>query len=264
MALENFRTYFAVPLIIKGEVKGVLEILNRSILEPDQEWLDFLNTLATQTAIAIDNAQLYEELQSANMEMRLAYETTLEGWSRALEMRDMETKGHSQRVTRMTMLLAREMNLPEEALVHIRRGALLHDIGKMAIPDQILRKPGPLNDEEWALMRQHPVLAYEMLQSIPYLHPALEIPYSHHERWDGSGYPQGLKGEAIPLPARIFAVVDVYDALISERPYRLAWTNEEALDYIRGQARLQFDPEVVEIFLRLQSVTERITENLGE
>lgn len=251
LASEKFCSYIAIPLVAKGEVKGVLEIFHRAALRPDKDWLEFLETLATQAAIAINDASLYEGLQSANLELKMAYDTTLEGWSRTLEMRDMETKGHSQRVTRLAILLARELGMRDEELVHLRRGALLHDIGKMAIPDHILNKPGPLDEQEWALMRQHPVFAYELLRPIPFLRQALDIPYCHHEKWDGSGYPRGLRKEAIPLPARIFAVVDVWDALISERPYRPAWPTQKALAYLREQAGKHFDPQVVEIFLRL-------------
>jgi HD-GYP domain-containing protein (c-di-GMP phosphodiesterase class II) len=174
---------------------------------------------------------------------------TLEGWSRALDMRDKETEGHSIRVTEMTLRLGRLLGVRDVEEVHLRRGSLLHDMGKIGIPDAILLKPGPLTAEEWEVMRTHPVRAYEMLAPIPYLSKALEIPHCHHEKWDGSGYPRGLKGEEIPLSARIFAVVDVYDALTSDRPYRPAWTKEKALDHIREQTGKHFDPQVVEAFL---------------
>jgi len=249
---EGFIAYYGVPLIAKGQVKGVLEIFHRAPLKPDPEWLDFLQTLAGQAAIAIDNAELFESLQRANVELNLAYDTTLEGWAHALELRDMETEGHTQRVTEMTLRLARAMGMSEAELMHVRRGALLHDIGKMGIPDSILRKPGPLTEEEWEIMRQHPVYAYEMLSPIAHLRPALDIPYCHHEKWDGTGYPQGLKGEQIPLAARIFAVVDVWDALLSERPYRLAWPKERVIRYICEQAGRHFDPQVVEVFMELE------------
>ena len=240
-----------MPLIAKGQVVGVLELFHREPLDPDPEWLDFLETLAGQAAIAIDNAELFDNLHRANVELTLAYETTLEGWARALELRDYETEGHSQRVTELTVRIARAMGLSEAQLVHVRRGALLHDIGKMGVPDSILLKPGKLTDEEWEIMRQHPVYAYEMLSPITYLKPALDIPYCHHEKWDGTGYPRGLKGERIPLPARIFAVVDVWDALLSDRPYRKAWSEEKVLEHIQEQAGKHFDPAVVETFLKL-------------
>jgi PAS domain S-box-containing protein len=192
-----------------------------------------------------------EALRKSSDELRLAYDSTLQGWSNALEMREHETAGHSQRVVHLTMQIARAMGMKEEELVHIQRGALLHDIGKMGIPDSILLKPGPLSDEEWTVMRMHPVFAYHLLSIIPYLEPALDIPHYHHEKWDGSGYPRGLKGEEIPLAARIFAVVDVYDALSNDRPYRKAWEKAAVVNYLKEQSGLHFDPEVVEAFLRL-------------
>jgi PAS domain S-box-containing protein len=196
-----------------------------------------------------------EEIRRAHEELTLACDTSLEGWSRALELRDRDTEGHSQRVTRMTALLARAMNVSAEELVHIRRGALLHDIGKMGIPDSILRKPGPLTEEEWVVMRKHPEYAYEMLAPIAYLRPALDIPYHHHERWDGTGYPCGLQGENIPLAARIFAVVDVWDALCSNRPYSSGWSTTAVRDHIQSLAGTHLDPKVVEIFMSLESVS---------
>jgi putative nucleotidyltransferase with HDIG domain len=248
---EGFVACYAVPLIAKGKVKGVLEIFQRDRQQVDPEWEDFLGTLAGQAAIAIDNAMLFNDLQRSNTELTLAYDTTLEGWAHALELRDMETEGHSQRVTQMTLRLARAMGMRERELEHVRRGALLHDIGKMGIPDNILLKPGPLTDEEWEIMRRHPSYAYEMLAPISYLRPALEIPYCHHEKWDGTGYPRGLQGEEIPLAARIFAVIDVWDALRSDRPYRDAWEEDRVLDYIRSESGRHFDPDVVDRFMGL-------------
>ncbi len=258
---RHFGAYFAVPLIAKGQVKGVLEVFHDTPLAPDVEWREFLETLAGQAAIAIDNAALFEELQRSNTELTLAYDTTLEGWARALELRDKETVGHSKRVTEMTLHIARTMNIRDTDLVHVYRGAVLHDIGKMGIPDSILLKPGPLTEAEWVIMRQHPTYAYEMLSPIAYLRPALDIPYCHHERWDGSGYPRGLRGESIPLAARIFAVVDVWDALCSDRPYRSAWEVERVLDYIREQSGRHFDPRVVEIFFASLSVMQGMMES---
>jgi PAS domain S-box-containing protein len=248
---EGFIVYFGVPLIAKGNVKGVLEIFHRAPLEPDTEWFDFLKALSGQAAIAIDNATLFDGMQRANIELTIAYDTTLEGWSRTLELRDIETEGHSQRVTEMTLRLGRTLGMTEEELVHVRRGALLHDIGKMGIPDNILHKPGKLTDEEWEIMYQHPVYAKKLLSHISFLRPAMDIPYCHHEKWDGTGYPQKLKGEQIPLAARIFAVVDVWDALTSDRPYRKAWKKKKAVEYIREQAGKHFDPKVVEAFLEM-------------
>jgi PAS domain S-box-containing protein len=248
---EQFGAYLGVPLVAKGVVKGVLEIFHREPINPDPAWLDFLEALGTQAAIAIDSSHLFYDLQRSNMELMLAYDATLEGWSRALDLRDKETEGHTQRVTSLTVELARDFGLRDTELVHVRRGALLHNIGKMGIPDGILRKPGPLTDDEWGLMRQHPVFAYDLLSPVTYLAPALHIPLCHHEYWDGSGYPRGLKGEEIPLPARIFAVIDVWDALRSDRPYRPAWSEEAALEYIQKRAEHQFDPMVVERFVNL-------------
>ncbi len=251
IAGENFSAYFGVPLIVKGHVKGVLEIFHRAQLNPDPEWLNFLEAMAEQTAIAVDNAQLFNSLQHSNLELNQAYDDTIEGWSRAMDLRDKETEGHTQRVTEMTERLARAMGISEVELVHIRRGALLHDMGKMGVPDHILLKPDKLTDDEWVIMRQHPQYAYEMLSPIAYLRPALDIPYCHHEKWDGTGYPRGLKGEQIPLAARIFAVVDVWDALRSDRPYRPGWSEEKVREYILEQSGMHFDPEIAERFLRM-------------
>jgi PAS domain S-box-containing protein len=196
-----------------------------------------------------------EEIRRAHEELTLACDTSLEGWSRALELRDRDTEGHSQRVTQMTLLLARAMDVSAEQLVHIRRGALLHDIGKMGIPDSILRKPGPLTEEEWVIMRKHPEYAYAMLSPIAYLRPALDIPCHHHEWWDGTGYPCGLEGENIPLAARIFAVVDIWDALCSDRPYSSGWSTIAVRDHIQALAGTHLDPKVVEVFMSLESVS---------
>lgn len=248
---EFFRSCYAVPLIAKGEVSGVLIVFNRSAITPDGEWLEFLETLAGQAAIAIDNSSMFHNLERSNAELCLAYDTTLEGWSKALDLRDQETEGHAQRVTDLTVRLATCLEVGDDELVHIRRGALLHDIGKMGIPDSILRKPGPLDLAEWEIMRKHPAYAYSLLSSIAYLEHALDIPLCHHEKWDGSGYPRGLKGEEIPLAARIFAVVDVWDALRSDRPYRKGWPIDKVREYLRAESGIQFDPEIIETFLHM-------------
>jgi PAS domain S-box-containing protein len=248
---EGFVSYLGVPLQARGQVVGVLELFQRKRLAPDVDWRNFLETLASQTAIAIDKTSLLEDLQRTNMELTLAYDKTLEGWAKALELRDKETKDHSRNVTDWTLRLARQMGVPEDQLVHIRRGTLLHDIGKMAIPDEILKKPGPLSADEWRLMKQHPVIAYELLAPIPYLRQALEIPYCHHERMNGSGYPRGLMEEQIPLSARIFAVVDVWDALRENRYYRSKWPEEEVRKYLSENAGVLFDAHVVSTFLAL-------------
>ncbi|HBY09190.1 MAG TPA: hypothetical protein DEH22_15960 [Chloroflexi bacterium] len=248
---EGFITHIAVPFIAKGELKGVMDIFHRTPLQPDGEWLDFLESLTGQAAIAIDNAQLFEGLERSNAELRQAYDATIEGWSHALDLRDKETEGHTQRVTELTLRLARAFGLSDSELVHVQRGALLHDIGKMGIPDAILHKPGPLTEEEWVIMRKHPQYAYEMLFPIQYLHPALNIPRYHHERWDGAGYPHGLKGEEIPLTARIFTVIDNWDALTSDRPYREAWSVERTKSYLIEMSGQIFDPLIVEKFLEI-------------
>jgi HD-GYP domain-containing protein (c-di-GMP phosphodiesterase class II) len=248
---EEAITYHALPLLAKGTVKGVLEIFHRSPFEPDAEWREFAEAIAGQAAIAIDSATLFADLQRANEGLLLAYDNTLEGWSRALDLRDRETEGHTQRVTELTLRLAGTMGLVTDDLVHVRRGAILHDIGKMGIPDAILLKPGPLTDDEWLVMRRHPMLAFELLSPIPYLKPALDIPFCHHEKWDGTGYPRGLSGEQIPVAARIFAIADVWDALRSDRPYRPAWPTTDVRDYIHSLAGTHFDPRVVDLFERV-------------
>lgn len=249
---EGFRTYYAAPFIAKGQVKGVLEIFHRERLDPDQEWLDFLETLVGQAAIALDNMSLFESMQRSNVELQLAYDITLEGWSKALELRDQETEGHTRRVTELTMRLARAVGMREEDLVHVRRGAILHDIGKMGIPDNILLKEGPLTEEEWVVMRKHADYAFSLLSPIEFLREALEIPYCHHERWDGTGYPRGLKGEQIPLSARVFSVVDCFDALSYERPYRPAWPRQRVMALIRDYSGTHYDPRIVDAFFKLE------------
>ena len=251
LAGENFRAYLAIPLIAKGQVKGVLEIFHRAPLTLDAEWMDFLNTLARDAAIAIDNIELFQGLQQSNSNLMLSYDATLEGWSRALDLRDSVTEGHTQRVVGLTMRLARALQLAEEEFPNLRRGAVLHDIGKIGVPDAILRKPAALVGAEWDIMRKHPVYAYEMLSPIAFLRPALDIPYCHHEHWDGGGYPRGLRGEEIPLSARLFSIVDVWDALRSDRPYRKALPADQVREYIHASANVLFDPKLVDKFLEM-------------
>jgi len=243
-------------LIARGQIKGVLEVFNHERLDPSPGWISFLETLAGQAAIAIENAEMVDSLERSNLELRLAYNTTLEGWAKALELRDFETEGHSRRVTELTIQMARAVGIPDNELDHVQRGALLHDIGKMAVPDGILLKNGPLDDDEWDIMRQHPVYAYEMLSSIGFLRAALDIPLYHHEKWDGTGYPYGLKGEAIPLAARVFAIIDVWDALSSDRPYRDALDQTVVLGHIKAQSGKHFDPRVVDAFLHILQQNE--------
>jgi HD-GYP domain-containing protein (c-di-GMP phosphodiesterase class II) len=251
---ENFITYWGVPLMAKGRVLGVLEMFNRSPFKPDVDWQNFLVMVAGQAAIAIDSAVMFTDLQRSNAELSLAYDATIEGLSRALDLRDKETKEHTFRVTDITVKLAIRLGVKPVDLIHIRRGAILHDIGKVAIPDQILFKPGPLAADEWEIMRRHPNIAVELLSPVSYLEPALEIPHWHHEKWNGSGYPDGLHQENIPFAARLFALADVYDALTSNRPYRSAWSKEDAIQYIETQAGTHFDPRIVPEFLDLVNV----------
>ncbi len=258
---EEFVTYYVVPLIAKGQVLGVLEILHRSPRVFDEESISILEALSAQAAIAIDNATLFNDLQQSNAGLVLAYDTTIEGWARALELRDQETEGHTQRAMEMTLRLAQAMGIKEEELVHVRRGALLHDIGKMSIPDSILLKNGPLSEKEWEIMRRHPVYAFELLSPITYLRPALDIPYCHHERWDGTGYPRGLNGEQIPIAARIFALADTWDALYSERRYHPAWPEDRVREHIRSLAGTQLDPKIVTVFLGMEQELKEQIEN---
>ncbi len=251
LGAEGYHSHIAAPLIARGQVKGVLEIFHRRRLDPDPGWISCLETMAEQAAIAIDNAMLFEDLQRTNIELTMAYDATIEGWSRALDLRDHATEGHAQRVTEATIRLARALGMPEADLVHARRGSLLHDIGKMSIPDRILLKPGPLDEPEWETMRRHPVSAFEWLAPISFLRPSLDIPYCHHERWDGNGYPRRLKGEQIPLAARIFAVVDNWDALRSNRPYRQAWPDAQVKQHLKSLAGTYFDADILRTFLEI-------------
>jgi HD-GYP domain-containing protein (c-di-GMP phosphodiesterase class II) len=200
--VQRFISYYGVPLIAKSKIRRVLEIFHRTQLEPNPEWIGFLEILAAETAIVVDIAEMFNDLQHSNLELTQAYATTLEGWSRALELRDRETEGHTQRIIEVTIELARRLDVDGNEIVHMRRGALLHDIGKKGIPDSILLKPGPFTPEEREIMRQHPVHAFKLLSTIPFLRTSLDIPHYHHEKWDGTGYPLGLKGEEIPWGAR--------------------------------------------------------------
>jgi putative nucleotidyltransferase with HDIG domain len=247
--MEGITASAGVPLIAQGQLIGFLWIGRK--IEIAESEVRLLSAVADMAANAIYRATLHEQTLQDAAELKLAYDTTLEGWAHALELRDQETEGHTRRVMQMTVDLARKMGMDAPELENVRRGALLHDIGKMGIPDAVLLKPGTLNETEWEIMRRHPRYAYEFLEQIDYLRPALDIPYCHHEKWDGSGYPRGLKGEQIPRDARIFAVVDVWDALRSDRPYRNAWTEEKARQYIITQSGMHFDPQVVQGFLEL-------------
>ncbi len=247
----RLRALRAWPMLAKGELLAVFVAFTGEAWELSSDDQDFLETLVTQGSIAIDNLRRFEALQRTQAELENAYDLTLWGWARAVELRDQETAGHTRRVTELALKLGRELGLGAHELEDLRRGAILHDVGKLAIPDAILLKPGPLSPDEWETMKQHPLHAYEWLRDIPFLRRALKVPLYHHERWNGSGYPHGLAGEAIPFLARIFAVADVFDALTSDRPYRPAWPVDKAIGYLREEAGRQFDPQVVEAFLRL-------------
>jgi putative nucleotidyltransferase with HDIG domain len=252
---HNLRSILCVPLKLKDEIIGVIFVDSRvysGLFEEND--LEILSAFADQAAVAIDNARMFDKLQKANTELTDAYDATLNGWALTLELRDKETQGHTQRVTVLTETLAKKMGINGSKLEHIRRGSLLHDIGKMAIPDNILLKRGELTLTERKFMELHPEFAKDMLEKIKFLHPAMDIPYCHHEKWDGSGYPRNLRGEEIPFAARIFAVVDVWDALTSERPYRKPLDPQEVRKLIREQSGKHFDPRVVEAFLSLKNL----------
>ncbi len=249
LAEEGFASYFATPLIAKGQVNGILDVFHRLPLSPTAEWLDFFTILAGQAAIAVDSASLFADLKQSHAQLFAAYDSTIEGWSHALDLRDKETEGHTQRVTEMTVALARAAGMSEGEIVHVRRGALLHDIGKMGVPDHILLKPGKLTEEEWVTMRKHPAFAFELLSPIAYLRPALDIPYCHHEKWDGGGYPRGLKGDQIPLAVQLFTIVDVWDALRSDRPYRPSWPQEKVIAHLQSLSGTHFNPKALDLFL---------------
>ena len=256
VAAYQLRSILCVPLKLKDELIGVLYVDNRAHAGIFKEHdLELISAFADQAAVAIDSARLFEDLQDSHRELEKAYQATLEGWVRALDLRDKETEGHTQRVTILTHRLARSMGLSDSELVQVTRGALLHDIGKMAIPDGVLLKPGQLTEEERRLIQKHPVYAYEMLRPIDFLVPAIDIPYCHHEKWDGTGYPRGLKQEEIPFAARIFPVIDVWDALTSNRPYRQAMPEEEVRRWIQADSGKHFDPLVVEAFMDLKDLS---------
>jgi putative nucleotidyltransferase with HDIG domain len=252
VAARHLVSVLYFPLLLKEEAIGVFTVgTTDRVRQFSGDEIDLCYILSFQVSLATANAQLYRRAQQAIEDLSRAYDATLEGWSRVLDMRDHATDEHTRRVADQTIALAARIGVPESELGHIRRGALLHDIGKMAIPDAILQKKEPLSERERAIMRTHPDKARQMLSQIDYLAPAMDIPYSHHEKWDGTGYPRGLKGDEIPLAARIFAIIDVFDALSTDRPYRKAWTKEEVLRYIREQSGKHFDPEVVNAFLEM-------------
>lgn len=248
---DRIRGWLGVPLVARGQIIGYITLDSYTPGAFNENDAVLAQTFAHQAAAAVDNARLFATLERTNEELSKAYDTTLEGWGNALELRDKETQGHTRRVAELTIKLARQLGLREPELTHIRRGVLVHDIGKMGVPDRILHKKTTLTKKEWEQLRSHPQYAFDLLYPISYLRPALEVPYCHHERWDGTGYPRGLVAEEIPLLARIFSVVDVWDALLSDRAYRKAWPRQKVLKYIRDQAGHQFDPRIAEVFLRM-------------
>jgi HD-GYP domain-containing protein (c-di-GMP phosphodiesterase class II) len=256
VATYQLRSIMSAPLMVRQELIGVLYVDNRAYAGMFQEGdLELISAFANQAAVAIDNAGLFESLQESNNDLRNAYQQTLEGWVRMLDLRDKETEGHTQRVTILTERLARTIGVHGDALVQITRGALLHDVGKIAIPDSILLKPAGLTEQERELIRQHPIYAYLMISPIEFLQPAIDIPYCHHERWDGTGYPRKLKGEEIPFAARIFAIIDVWDALTSNRPYRKALPVDEVKQRIQDDSGRHFDPQVVKAFMQMDDLS---------
>jgi HD-GYP domain-containing protein (c-di-GMP phosphodiesterase class II) len=248
---EGFFFYAGKRLIVKSKIVGVLELFRRSPFRQYPSWELYFKALAGQAAVALNNSSLLSGLRNANEELLAANEATIEGWAEALELRDRETEGHSRRVMEMTLDMARRFGIAGDELECIRHGALLHDIGKMGIPDSILLKPGPLSAEEFEVMKRHPTIARNLLSRLRFLDKAMDIPYCHHEKWDGSGYPRGLAGEGIPLSARLFAVVDVWDALRSDRPYRSGWPEDKVLAHIASLSGSHFDPEAVDAFIQL-------------
>jgi HD-GYP domain-containing protein (c-di-GMP phosphodiesterase class II) len=248
---EMTESMLFVPMLARERVVGVLQVQSYTPGCYGMTHASMLGLAANVAAVAIENARLVNDLQRSNDELIQAYNSTLEGWSHALDLRDEETQGHSQRVTELAVRLARAVGMSDEQVGYVRWGALLHDIGKMGVPDAVLLKPGKLDDEEWRLMRLHPVYAYNLLEPITFLRPALDIPHYHHEKWDGTGYPCGLRGEDIPLAARMFAVIDIWDALRSDRPYRPAWDEGRVRTHIQGLSGSHLDPAVVELFFRV-------------
>lgn len=260
MSAEGFTSYMGIPMIVCGKAHGVIELFSKSEISPDLSWQRFLRILSGQASHVVCREEEYMRYNNAIIKLDQAYSDALEGWVRAVELRDQYTYKHTERTTDLTLQLSTRLGVPDEMLVHVRRGAMLHDVGKLVIPDSILLKPGPLDEDEWVTMRQHPIFAYKLLKPVQFLKPAISIPYYHHEKWDGTGYPHGLKHEEIPLEARIFSVVDVWDALTSDRPYRPAWKEEEALSYIEANSNIEFDPDVVSEFIAIVNVDARATE----
>jgi PAS domain S-box-containing protein len=248
---EHFVSYIGAPLIAKGELKGILEIYSCTPVSEDNDWLDFLEAISHQAAIAVDNSRMFVDLQRSNAELLQSYNAMLENLAQIPEKREPTYAGHSLNVADLSLRLARALDVDQGDMIHIYRGTLLHDLGTLAIPDAIIKKPGKLNEEEWALVKKHPTWAHEWFSRLNFVKSALNVPYCHHERWDGSGYPRGLKGTNIPIEARIAAVADVWDALTHDRPYRKAWKAADAQEYVSKQSGKLFDPQVVQVFLKM-------------
>ena len=254
---EDMVAYVAVPLVVKKQVRGVLELWSRSQINSNGEWLNALEQIAEKGEIALSSVMRVRRLQRSNLDLAQAYEATIDAWSHALELREYETKGHTQRVTEMTVDFVRILGLGEAELVNVRRGARLHDIGMLGIPERILLKPETLTEDELTIVRKHPMLGYEQLATVEFLKPALDIVRYHHEKWDGTGYPYGLQGEQIPLTARLFALVDVWDSLCSDRPFRKGWPEDKVKAHIHDRAGKHFDPDLAEKFLKLLEGAKR-------
>ncbi len=240
-----------IPVVYEDKVLGVFHLSIKAPLSFTKELVEFAEMFGSYSGIVIGRMQQIQALQEAEKQIKIAYDETLEGWARAIGYRDNETFQHTLRVTNIANIIGEALSLDDKTLENLRRGAILHDVGKIGIPDNILRKPRAFTKEEKEIMRTHPSFAYELLRPIAFLSEAIIVPYCHHERWDGKGYPQGLKGDEIPLLARIFSVADVYDAMTSDRPYRKARTHEEAIKYIRSQSGRHFDPHIVDVFLEI-------------
>lgn len=248
---ESFESYLGLPLVYRNEVIGVMELFHRGKMNIDSEFYRYLLILSGMATLLISSSKMSESSNQAVVKLETAYGITLEAWSTALEIREKTSLGHARRVTEMTIQMAAHMKLDDKDLISMTRGSILHDIGKMILPDSILSKKGPLSENEWVLMKKHPEYAYELLKNVKFLKPSMDIVLHHHEHWDGSGYPTGLKGEDIPICARIISVADVYDALTSHRAYRTAWLRENAASYISEQSGQLFDPYVVKAFEKI-------------
>jgi HD-GYP domain-containing protein (c-di-GMP phosphodiesterase class II) len=256
MKEESFLAYSATPMIAHGRVHGILEFFHRTAFDPSAVQTELLDSIALQAAIAVECAESFQNLQRTRSELSMACDSMIEGFSRAVDLRAREAEGHSLRVSELSIRTAEKMGLSQDLMSALRRGALLHDIGKIGIPDRILWKPAALDEEEWGLMRQHPKFAEQVLAPIEFLRPAMDIPKFHHERWDGGGYPYGLSGNDIPLPARIFSVIDVWDSMQSRRPFREPWNASDTADYLTQSSGRQFDPDVVRTFMQILHESE--------